>query len=149
MRPTASMGHTGSHWFHVGSKHSRAQGRPAFSAMAADGELYDMEAQRLVAETVQASRRLMLDHLGEHLLRNPDATYASWIAALHPDNVQLDHRLVQEGNEWLSAWQCATGDAPPIARVMHCKSKDSSTLLWGRRGGESAGVSIGRGTYKY
>merc|ERR1719440_217717 len=73
-----------------------------------DMDNYDVEAQALMRETAEASRQLMLKHLEEHLIRNPDSTYTSWIAALHPENVQLDQRMSQDGNEWLRAWQTTT-----------------------------------------
>merc|ERR1719491_677104 len=64
-----------------------------------------MEAAAMVQETAAAGRRLLQDHLEDHLFRNPDSSYAAWIAALHPDNVQVDDRLLMEDNEWFAIWR--------------------------------------------
>eukprot|EP00440_Ansanella_granifera_P035475 gb/GFBE01038480.1/.p1 GENE.gb/GFBE01038480.1/~~gb/GFBE01038480.1/.p1 ORF type:complete len:152 (+),score=15.58 gb/GFBE01038480.1/:1-456(+) len=89
---------------------------------------YDLEAAQLIAETNAAARQVIIDHLEEHLLRNPDASYASWIAALHPDNVQLDQRLLQEGNEWLEVWNSNSRGADKAHSKLHDRRSS------GRRG---------------
>ena len=47
-------------------------------------------------EAVDACREMIRGHLSDHLIRNPDATFVSWIAALHPENVEMDARLRTE-----------------------------------------------------
>lgn len=76
----------------------------------------DLEAERLRAEATEQGTNLVKDHLSEFLTSNPEATYEQWIAALHPENVQLDHRLRLTGNPWLQAWDNAAG-GPSDAKV--------------------------------
>lgn len=71
--------------------------------------LDDIEAERQRTEAVEAATNVIRDHLSNHLVSNPEATYTSWIAALHPENVTLDSRLLNTGNPWLEVWQEATG----------------------------------------
>ncbi|KAK3260484.1 hypothetical protein CYMTET_30557 [Cymbomonas tetramitiformis] len=99
----------------------------------------DIEAQRVVEESKQASKLLIRDHLSEHLARNPDSTFVSWIAALHPENVALDPRLeIHEGNEWLDVWQEVSNGRNRCcwSSCCCCSSRDSDgTILpqsgWG------------------
>eukprot|EP00930_Biecheleria_cincta_P067419 TRINITY_DN539_c0_g2_i1.p1 TRINITY_DN539_c0_g2~~TRINITY_DN539_c0_g2_i1.p1 ORF type:complete len:567 (-),score=53.76 TRINITY_DN539_c0_g2_i1:156-1856(-) len=75
-----------------------------------------LEAERLRARAIEEGTNLVKDHLREFLASNPGATYEQWIAALHPENVQLDHRLRLTGNPWLQAWDEAAG-GPSDAKV--------------------------------
>ena len=34
-----------------------------------------------------------------------EATFESWIAMLHPENVRLDHRMTLQDSSWLQLWQ--------------------------------------------
>lgn len=69
----------------------------------------DVEAQRQRDESRQIARNHISQHLSEHLMQNPNATYTSWIATLHPENVTVDPRLLNEGNAWLQVWEEASG----------------------------------------
>jgi hypothetical protein len=66
----------------------------------------DIEAAKARDESVAASKEVIRTHLVDHLLRNPDASYQSWVAVLHPENAQvtLDGRLWTDGNPWLTVW---------------------------------------------
>lgn len=68
----------------------------------------DPEIEELRAASIAAANKVIRDHLQEHLSRNPGTSYIQWIAALHPENVELDSRLLNEGNPWLTVWHEAT-----------------------------------------
>ena len=70
----------------------------------------ETERKEMVREAERQSLEIMHEHLEEFLRENPRASYESWIAALHPDNVvegkflegvsgstEIDHRFL-----WLS-----------------------------------------------
>eukprot|EP00419_Tripos_fusus_P065240 CAMPEP_0172920328 /NCGR_PEP_ID=MMETSP1075-20121228/203871_1 /TAXON_ID=2916 /ORGANISM="Ceratium fusus, Strain PA161109" /LENGTH=140 /DNA_ID=CAMNT_0013780329 /DNA_START=30 /DNA_END=449 /DNA_ORIENTATION=- len=78
----------------------------------------DVEAERQRAQAVESSTVLVREHLQDFLARNPGATYEAWIASLHPENVQLDHRLRITGNPWLVVW--AEAGANPRVREILC-----------------------------
>eukprot|EP00931_Biecheleriopsis_adriatica_P110295 TRINITY_DN84541_c0_g1_i1.p1 TRINITY_DN84541_c0_g1~~TRINITY_DN84541_c0_g1_i1.p1 ORF type:complete len:152 (+),score=29.40 TRINITY_DN84541_c0_g1_i1:93-548(+) len=90
---------------------------------------YDVEAAQLVAETAAAGRRVIVEHLEDHLLRNPNSTYEAWIAALHPDNVQVDQRLLQDGNEWLAVWNSSSGIDKARAKANDAHSSGSRSFV--------------------
>lgn len=69
----------------------------------------DEGEQQQRTASIQTARALIREHLSEHLIQNPNATYTSWIAALHPENVQVDPRLLNDGNPWISVWEEAAG----------------------------------------
>jgi len=71
------------------------------------GEVETEEAvlKAMRAASNAASRALIAEHLREFRQRNPDATFVSWIASLHPENVQLDNRMSIPGNDWSEARQ--------------------------------------------
>merc|ERR1712066_123743 len=70
----------------------------------------DFEALRREQATRQFAHAQVVQHLQDYLRRNPNATYTSWLASLHPENVQLDPRLMNEGNTWQVVWEQATAD---------------------------------------
>jgi hypothetical protein len=64
------------------------------------------DPESIKAQALEESRQVIRSHLAQHLANNPDASYVSWIAALHPENVKLDPRLCgDQGNEWLNVWK--------------------------------------------
>jgi len=77
----------------------------------------DLEAERARAEAVESSTMLVREHLQDFLSRNPGATYEAWIASLHPENIQLDHRLRITGNPWLVVWAEAGGN-PRVKEIL-------------------------------
>ena len=72
----------------------------------------DDDAELFRDESAEACRELIREHLNQHLTRNPGASFVSWIAALHPENVKVDARLLTDGNEWAKAWDVATAGEP-------------------------------------
>jgi len=72
----------------------------------------DMEALQAMRDASNAaSRDLLKGHLSHHLSQNPDSSFVSWIAALHPENVTLDHRMTIAGNDWLEVWNSGLADS--------------------------------------
>jgi len=67
----------------------------------------DEEAQ-IAVEQSRAEGILVIDnHCRQHLSNNPDSSYVTWIACLHPENahVSIDPRFLIEGNPWLTVYQ--------------------------------------------
>jgi len=87
-----------------------ASGSQEVQSEAADSE---QMASRAMAETNEASQSIIRAHLQRHLEQNPDASYKSWIAALHPENVTVDPRLSRDSpeNAWMNIWREAKGDS--------------------------------------
>ena len=61
----------------------------------------DALLEQMRAASNAASQAMINEHLQEYRARNPDASYVSWIASLHPENVTIDHRMRIPGNNWL------------------------------------------------
>lgn len=73
----------------------------------------DQEAATAKAESREASRSIIREHLQRHMETNPTGSFTSWIAALHPENVTVDPRIANdsEGNDWMRIWREAHGEA--------------------------------------
>jgi len=99
------------------------------------GNMSDVEANRMKTESVKASKDLIKDHLVEHLVQNPNATYQSWVAVLHPENahVELDQRMWNEGNAWLTVWKevAASGSSCCPRRFRSNTSEEASSTNGG------------------
>ena len=59
----------------------------------------DEESAACEAEAAEARRRgteLIEQHLSHHMSQNPDSSYVTWIACLHPENaeVTIDERFL-------------------------------------------------------
>ena len=61
----------------------------------------DALLEEMRAASNAASQAMINEHLQEYRARNPDASYVSWIASLHPENITIDHRMRIPGNNWL------------------------------------------------
>jgi hypothetical protein len=59
----------------------------------------------MAAEAQAAGKRMMLDHLDEFSSRNPEGSFISWIAELHPENLKLDSRVDRPDSEWRKMWE--------------------------------------------
>jgi len=80
---------------------------------------YTTQEEPVIEEDLEAIKRaarvkgmaVIYRHLESFLTQNPGATYAEWIADLHPENVGedglLDERLLTPGNPWEEAYQLA------------------------------------------
>lgn len=89
------------------------------------------EAEACRDATNAAARALIAADLNAYLGRNPNGTFISWIASLHPENVHLDSRMWIEGNDWLVVWRDAVvnglaQEKKPPAKV----AVDSDMLAW-------------------
>uniref|UniRef100_A0A6U3RN36 Transmembrane protein n=1 Tax=Ditylum brightwellii TaxID=49249 RepID=A0A6U3RN36_9STRA len=72
----------------------------------------DCEAQ--AAEARRQGTELIEDHFAHHVQHNPDSSYVSWIACLHPENaeVTIDERFFVPGNPWWTVYEGAKGEIP-------------------------------------
>jgi len=70
------------------------------------------EAQVAVDRARTESIAVIDEHCREHLSNNPDSSYVTWIACLHPENAQvsIDPRFLIEGNPWLTIYEEAKED---------------------------------------
>lgn len=77
----------------------------------------ETERKEMVREAERQSLEIMHEHLEEFLRENPRASYESWIAALHPDNVvegellegvsgstEIDHRFFVAESDHRRLW---------------------------------------------
>jgi hypothetical protein len=75
---------------------------------------------RQVEVANQDARTLLAAHVASYIARNKErATYEGWVALLHPENVQVDARLLQPGCEHRRIWEAALA-APPPAKDHPC-----------------------------
>ncbi|CAB9517979.1 expressed unknown protein [Seminavis robusta] len=66
----------------------------------------DALAEAAAAEAREQGVTLIRDHLDSYLDQNPDASYITWIATLHPENaeVTIDPRFMIPGNPWATVF---------------------------------------------
>ena len=74
----------------------------------------ERELREEVLQSQEASKEIIRDHLSDYLSRNPDGSFTSWIADLHPENVNVDDRLTKEDSEWLLLWRAQKSMLPPM-----------------------------------
>ena len=79
---------------------------PVASGSAFVSDVIDDEArlEEMRAASNAASQAMITEHLQQYSARNPDASYVSWIASLHPENITVDHRMRIPGNHWLQVF---------------------------------------------
>jgi len=80
-----------------------------------------MAQEQLLAANA-AARRILSEHLQHYLQANgKQATFEGWIALLHPENVQVDPRLLSPESEYQQMWRAATehGMRKSRSRVYH------------------------------
>jgi hypothetical protein len=67
----------------------------------------DEEAQAVAVAAREAGIATIRQHCESHLSLNPDSSYVSWVACLHPENarVTIDPRFMIPDNPWLSVWE--------------------------------------------
>ena len=72
----------------------------------------DEEAQVAVDQARAEGISVISQHCRDHLSNNPDSSYVTWIACLHPENAQvsIDPRFLIEGNPWLTVYEEAKED---------------------------------------
>ena len=81
----------------------RIYGNPSLTvAPSAPIEESDIEAEAMAAQAQQQGVDLIRSHVSTYLEHNPEASYVSWIATLHPENaeVTIDPRFNIPGNPW-------------------------------------------------
>jgi hypothetical protein len=79
----------------------------------------DEEAEAEAVEARRQGTELIDDHLSHHMDQNPDSSYVTWIACLHPENaeVTIDERFLVPGNPWWTVYEGAKGDIPTATAV--------------------------------
>lgn len=67
----------------------------------------DDEAAATAAQARQQGLNIVRSHLQSHLSNNPDSSYVSWIATLHPENakISIDDRFFIPGNPWQMVYE--------------------------------------------
>jgi hypothetical protein len=75
------------------------------------------------AEAARARRQgigLIESHLSHHLSQNPESSFVTWIATLHPENaeVTIDQRFFVPGNAWWTVYEEAKNDIPTATAVL-------------------------------
>lgn len=72
----------------------------------------DEEAQVVVDQARTEGIAVIEEHCHNHLSNNPNSSYVTWIACLHPENAQvsIDPRFLIEGNPWLTVYEEAKED---------------------------------------
>ena len=72
----------------------------------------DEEAQVVAVQARAEGISVISQHCHNHLSNNPDSSYVTWIACLHPENAQvsIDPRFLIEGNPWLTVYKEAKED---------------------------------------
>lgn len=72
----------------------------------------DEEAQASAAAAREQGIATIRNHCEQHLTQNPDSSYVTWVATLHPENaeVSIDPRFLIEGNPWLAVYEEARED---------------------------------------
>ena len=72
----------------------------------------DEEAQVVVEQSRAEGISVIENHCRQHLSNNPESSYVTWIACLHPENAQvsIDPRFLIEGNPWLTVYEEAKED---------------------------------------
>ena len=72
----------------------------------------DEEAQVVVDQARAEGISVISQHCHNHLSNNPESSYVTWIACLHPENAQvsIDPRFLIEGNPWLTVYEEAKED---------------------------------------
>jgi len=65
------------------------------------------ESEAMVQDAARMMKEINQRHLEEYLITHPSATYESWIAKLHPENVDgetIDHRFYVEDSDHRILW---------------------------------------------
>jgi hypothetical protein len=78
-----------------------------YSANDDDDDEYDREATEQAARARQLGTSIVRSHLQTHLHNNPDSSFVTWIATLHPENasITIDDRFFFPGNPWQMVYE--------------------------------------------
>jgi hypothetical protein len=96
----------------------------------------DVEAEADAAEARRRGTEVIEGHLSHHIQQNPDSSYVTWIACLHPENaeVTIDERFLIPGNPWWTVYEGAKADIPtatatPLAEEAPAVVPSTSTAV--------------------
>eukprot|EP01083_Nonionella_stella_P290375 988055_1 len=88
----------------------------------------DEEAQATASAAQQEGISVIREHCEQHLSLNPNSSYVTWIATIHPENaaVSIDPRFLISGNPWLTVYNEAIEDLQKNQqrKVVPSKSKE-------------------------
>ena len=79
----------------------------------------DEECQVEAARAVEQGTTLIQNHLSNHLDQNPDSSFVTWIATLHPENasITIDTRFLVPDNPWWTVYEECKHDLPTATAV--------------------------------
>uniref|UniRef100_A0A7S1Y4M9 Transmembrane protein n=1 Tax=Grammatophora oceanica TaxID=210454 RepID=A0A7S1Y4M9_9STRA len=79
----------------------------------------DMESAARAAAAQEQGTAMIREHLSSHLEQNPNSTYVTWVACLHPENatVAIDPRFYVPGNPWMTVFEEAKANELPTAHA--------------------------------
>lgn len=82
-----------------------SQNTTAQESNVVDGD--DEEARALAEAAREEGIANIHHHCTQHLSQNPESSFVTWIATLHPENAQvfIDQRFLIEGNPWLTVYE--------------------------------------------
>ncbi|CAB9526584.1 expressed unknown protein [Seminavis robusta] len=92
-------------------------------------ELSDEAAEMEAEFARRQGTELIEHHLSHHMSQNPESSYVTWIATLHPENAQvaIDHRFFVPGNPWWTVYEEAKNDIP-IATAVAAEANETADL---------------------
>ena len=116
----------------------------------------ETERREMVREAERQSLEIMYEHLEEFLRENPRASYESWIAALHPDNVvegkllegvsgstEIDHRFFVAESDHRKLWNESISERNDADRRNYVQSR-TNKLADAHAGESGAGQAVVR-----
>lgn len=84
-----------------------------------DNDTRDKEAEAEAAEAPRRGTEVIEGHLSQHMEQNPDSSFVTWVACLHPENaeVTIAERFLVPGNPWWTVYEGAKGEVPTATAV--------------------------------
>jgi len=114
---------------------------PSAPPLAEEGNIVYDDDEEEARATANAARdegiAAIRHHCENHLSCNPQSTYVTWIATLHPENAEvvIDPRFLIDGNPWLVVYE-QTKDDLQKGRISPETSAVAEVSINGGRGGE-------------
>mmetsp|Transcript_13263 Transcript_13263/g.23753 ORF Transcript_13263/g.23753 Transcript_13263/m.23753 type:complete len:316 (+) Transcript_13263:94-1041(+) len=91
----------------------------------------DEEAQAFASAARDQGIATVRHHCDQHLEQNPDSSYVTWIATLHPENarVVIDPRFLIPNNPWMAVYEEASDDLRKGGRHYFSDDATSDTTV--------------------
>lgn len=89
--------------------------------------LDDVEAEGQAQEARDRGTEMVREHLRQHLRQNPNSSYVTWIATLHPENasVVIDPRFLTPENPWWTVYEETKVYEDPTSRTASKSTTDA------------------------